>query len=451
MHENRRLRPVMRKDVNLFRLKLLGLLYFFLIIQSYETVIGKFLGSPIFVLIEFAVLVTIGLFIQRPDLLEAFPFRLKHLRYCFLFVLLFNFWQLLFGSYFALFNDSWVYAFILLTPFLVLFKSKGIPIVGIILTLGTTFVGIVNKFPLNYAGGMLCYIDSALNILINGGNPYLQEVHVLGGYIEPSFGYMPLMLLSALPFKLIGVDIRYLNVACAVIFVLFYYIITKKEVNSELWQAYALAFFSLLTAPYVYLLITTKHIFFYGLLIFLLTFYAERKPWFFKSAFLALAVSTRQFAAVLGLPVLWEKPKAMLKNVVIVAGILVIIFLPFMSTNPIKFVDSISAKSAFTAYDGMPVDFGSRFSPGGGSSFNIGHLAKYLYPGWSAKINMLTIIMMFLILGTLLSLRKIGRIPSTYYFYLVLMAFSVVFSQHHLWGLFCVAWASVYSLGSRNK
>ena len=434
----------MRKTINIDRLYFVLLLYFFLFIQSYSTLIKNMIGGPSLVLINFFFLMVIGLLIEKPNCLQKLPrVGFKHLKYLFLLIVLFNFRQMLFGNYFGLFGKSYAFIFILLTPFLVLIKPKWASLLAITLTLTITLIVIINKFPLNHAGNMLSYINASLDILLSGRNPYLEEVNVIG-YTYSRLGYAPLLVLPYLPFRIVELDIRCLSLISVILFVLFYYITTRNDINDDSWKTCTLAFMSLITAPYVYLLITTKHIFFYGLLVYLLIYYMKNDSHYLKSILLAFIILTRQFTMILAFPVVLAKPKRMVQNIFVVALTVAIVLSPFAFQNPIGTIQSMSATKLSNIYNVSEVEFGSRFSPGGGSAFNIGHLIKYLYPEWSVKSNIFVIVILSLIIVLFLLFSKINRITGVYFCYLVFLAFAWNFSQYFFWGIFCIAWATVF-------
>ena len=144
------------------------------------------------------------------------------------------------------------------------------------------------------------------------------------------------------------------------------------------------------------------------------------------------------------LPILWGRPRKILENVGIVIIVLAIVIFPFMLQSPFGFISSISGKEAIKTYNGMEVAFGGRFSPGGGSGFNIAHLFKYVFPEWSADFNVVILIVLLSIITILFIYKKLSGIAAIYFNYLSFLAFTINFSGYFFWGAFCIAMACAF-------
>ena len=193
-----------QSNLELRRYRYIVLLDIFLLIQSFQTYLNKLIGVPFVILLSFLLLLIMGLYIERLSLIKKFNnFNVKYFKYFLLILCLFNLRQIVFGSYFSLFQDSWFFILILIIPILIFFVPKWIFVSLFVLVLVSTILVIINKFPLNHSGDMLCYIDNSLAMIRNGENPYLKEVHVLG-YPYTSLGYMPFLIIPYLPFKLVA-------------------------------------------------------------------------------------------------------------------------------------------------------------------------------------------------------------------------------------------------------
>ncbi len=418
-------------------------LYFFMLLQSYESFLKKIAGGPFLVLLNFGCLFGLGFLMLKDNWLRKLSkVPTKYLMCLGYIMLLFNFYMITFGNYFRLIDVSWLFAFTMLVPFVAAPRWRAVGILCFALALVVTLIPIIDKIPINKAGSMLVLIETAIDDLLSGKNPYLKPIEVRNlGYTLSSIGYAPLMVLAYLPFRCAGLDIRYLSILAAVGFLGAYWVISRNVKNQDAWRANCLVFLSILSCPFSYLLISTKHVYFYGLLVFIMVLCLIKERNFLKVVFFAFAVATRQFAVVMGLPILWERNWRWLKNLGIVAAVLIPIFVPFMTENPVEFALSVLGKPNIGEYTTVRVDFGSSFSPGAGSGFNIGHLIKYLSPSWSVRSNVTAIMILALVISILWGKKKINIVGAVFFFYLAYLAFTVNYSQYNLWGIICVALA----------
>jgi hypothetical protein len=358
--------------------------------------------------------------------------------------MLLNLSSLLFGNYFGLYGLSVMFVALLMIPLFTLMRSNVLLIAMLALVLVLATTAIVQTVPLNKSGGMLMVIDAAAGVLLNGHNPYYQSLEVPLG--SQGFIYVPGLLLGYLPPKAIGIDIRYANVGAALAFWLFIATVSLRW-NRSTWRSEVLMSFALLTSPFVLHLIATKHNFFFGVLLFILTALVVRERHTLSVVLLGASIVTRQFSVILAPFVLWGNRTRMLLNLVVLTMFLTVVFVPFFPGDASRFLWVLSGNANVSGYDAQPVDFALNFSPGDGGAFNVGHLVKALYPRWS-KFHALLIIAV-LEAGIVLALRarRIIRSHAMYFSYICYLSFGINFSDYLLWGALCIAWAIVWSEG----
>ncbi|MGH9321294.1 MAG: hypothetical protein ACRD3V_15590, partial [Vicinamibacteria bacterium] len=207
------------------------------------------------------------------------------------------------------------------------------------------------------------------------------------------------------------------------------------------WRAETLLTFAILTSPNVCHLISTKHTFFYGVLLFLLTVFVGRMRATASSLLLGLVFVLRQFSVVLAPAVMSATRGRWLSNLAWLTVVVIAVFGPFMALDPEGFPAVVSGRIVVDRYDDVPVDWSLNYSPGSGNSFNLGHVIKSILPAWSSALTMA--VAALLEAAVLLALVK-GRLPpvhAMYFAYASYLAFTINFSDYMLWDNLCIGWA----------
>jgi hypothetical protein len=242
-----------------------------------------------------------------------------------------------------------------------------------------------------------------------------------------------------------GIDIRYVNVAAAFLFWLYLTLGSGRRQPEGRWRAETVLSFAILTSPNVSHLISTKHTFFYGVLLFLLTVFVRRQMETASSLLLGIVIVIRQFSLVLAPSVLWATRLKWLRSGLWVSVIVAIVFGPFVALDPGRLVSVAAGMSLVRPYDGVPVDWSRDYSPGGGNSFNLGHAIKATVPAWSSALTMTVAALLEAAILLALVKGSLRPAPAMYFAYLSYLAFTVNFSDYMLWDNLCIGWAIAWS------
>lgn len=434
--EASRLNPQLRSEFYLA-------LYFIQLVLAYGPVLTRLLGLWM-VLAVFGLLFLFGLVLVRPSLLGRIPaLSDRSLLAIGLGVIFFNLSSLLFGRHFALFSASPLLLALFLSPLLVMLRSRALLIGGLAATLLCIDVSLIETTPLDRSGGMLTLIDAAGDALLSGRNPYRERLEVPIG--ERGFIYVPGLLLAYLPAKAMGIDIRYVNVAAAFLFWLYLTLGGGRQKPEGRWRAEDLLSFAILTSPNVSHLISTKHTFFYGVLLFLLAVFVSRGMETASSLLLGIVIVIRQFSLVLLPSVLWATRRKWLRSVAWLSIVVSIVFGPFMALDPGRFVSVVTGRSLVGRYDDVSVDWSQDYSPGGGNSFNLGHAIKAIVPAWSSALTMTVAALLEAAILLALVMGSLRPAPAMYFAYAAYLAFTVNFSDYMLWDNLCIGWAIAWS------
>jgi hypothetical protein len=423
-------------------------LYVLQLVLTYGSVLTPLLGVWM-VLGVFGLLFFFGLVLVRPSLLGRIPaLSDRSLVAIGLGAIFFNLSSLLFGGHFSLFSASPLLLVLFLSPLVVILRSRALQIGGLAAALLCIDVALIETTPLDRSGGMLTLIDAAGDVLLSGRNPYQERLEVPIG--DRGFIYVPGLLIAYLPAKALGIDIRYVNVTAAVLFWIYLTLGGGRKQPEGRWRAETLLSFAILTSPNVSHLISTKHTFFYGVFLFLLTFFVRREMETASGLLLGVVIVIRQFSLVLAPSVLWAMRRKWLRSALWLSVVVGIVFGPFVALDPGSFVSVFTGKSNFGRYDDVRVDWSQNYSPGAGNSFNLGHAIKVIIPAWSSALTMTVVGLLEAANLLALVMGRLRPVQAMYFAYAVYLAFTVNFSDYLLWDNLCIGWAIAWSERDRR-
>jgi Gpi18-like mannosyltransferase len=208
---------------------------------------------------------------------------------------------------------------------------------GVVLrAIGIIFIPLDFEYP-----DMLSLVSGACNAFIKGHNPYLCTYSTSTGYTNVPLTYFPLLWLPYVPFKFIGMDIRWSNIFSDIgIFLTFNALISKIKPKALLRDYFLLSLIMVL--PFMVYATIFFQVSFYLLLICLYVFFIIQGKYIFSTIFIAASFLARQYVIII-LPfyiIFLIKRKGLrvsFGHLILIFGVVFSVVSPFMFSGFLKF------------------------------------------------------------------------------------------------------------------